>query len=109
MWQEPLARPSQSAKVPSIGLFVHQHLLIKRYLRMGTVTSPLFPITFVKCMVLLSSSAKVGPLLYASVSQTSSNNPKVLGKAHSWATLAGILTWSALGRARSLHFLEGGF
>lgn len=83
MWQEPLAGPSQSAEVSSIGLSVHQHLLIKPYLRMGTVTSPLFPATFVKCMALLSPPAKVGPLLYASASQTSSNNPKALDKARS--------------------------
>lgn len=47
MWQEPLAQPSQSAKVPSIGLFVHQHLLIKHCRHLGTVTSPLLPVSYI--------------------------------------------------------------
>lgn len=62
MWQEPLAQPSQSAKVPSIGLFVHQHLLIKHYRHLGTVTALCSQsVTFVRCMALLSPSANVGP------------------------------------------------
>ena len=66
-------------------------------------------ITFAKCMALLFSFANTGPFLYSSVSQTSSENPKMLVNAHSWATLPGILTLLAPVGPRSLHFLERGF